>query len=74
MGNQAIPKVVRVDRYEFELDTGQVFQHVEPLETDVTVTEFQVFYEHWYKNIMEIVTDGLTLNDAANLEKAWCKH
>lgn len=54
-----IPKVVRVDRYEFELDTGQVYQHLEPLEKDISVAEFQVFYEHWYKRIKELVPSGI---------------
>ena len=72
MGNQAIPKVVRVDRYEFELDTGQVFQHLEPLDRDMTVDEFQVFYEHWYKRIKELMPNDSFDNVAASLEKAWC--
>lgn len=54
-----IPKVVRVDRYEFELDTGQVYQHLEPLDKDITVSEFQVFYEHWYKRIKELIPSGI---------------
>ena len=53
------PKVVRVDRYEFELDTGQVFQHLETLDRDMNVDEFQVFYEHWYKRIKELMPAGL---------------
>lgn len=66
------PKVVRVDRYEFELDTGQVFQHLEPLDRDMTVDEFQVFYEHWYKRIKELMPNDSFDNVAASLEKAWC--
>lgn len=67
-----VPKVVRVDRYEFELDTGQVFQHLEPLDRDMTVDEFQVFYEHWYKRIKELMPNDSFDNVAASLEKAWC--
>ena len=25
-------KVIRVDKYEFELENGQIFKHIEPLD------------------------------------------
>lgn len=38
-------KVVRVDKYEFELEDGQVFEHIEPLDEVPTLEEFQKIYD-----------------------------
>lgn len=44
-------KVIRVDRYEFELDDGSVYRHPEPLDADFTVQEFQVIYNRCYNSV-----------------------
>jgi hypothetical protein len=38
-------KVVRVDKYEFELENGQVFEHIEPLDEVPSLEEFQKIYD-----------------------------
>lgn len=38
-------KVIRVDKYEFELENGQIFDHIEPLEEIPTIEEFQKIYD-----------------------------
>lgn len=35
--------VVRVDKFEFELSDGQVFQHLQPLDEDPELPEFNCF-------------------------------
>lgn len=41
-------KVVRVDKYEFELENGQIFEHIEPLDEIPTLEEFQEIYNTCY--------------------------
>lgn len=40
-------KVVRVDKNEFELEDGQIFQHPIPLDEIPTIEEFQEIYKKW---------------------------
>lgn len=46
-------KVVRVNKYEFELEDGQVFEHIEPLEEVPTLEEFQRVYDSCHKEISD---------------------
>lgn len=50
-----LPAVVRVTRFEFELEDGQVVQHPEPLAEDIELIEFQRIYEKVYACVNEIV-------------------
>ena len=47
--------VVRVTRYEFELEDGQIIQHPEPLDDDIELIEFQRIYEKAYACINELI-------------------
>jgi hypothetical protein len=47
--------VVRVTRYEFELEDGQIIQHPEPLDDDIELIEFQRIYEKVYACINELI-------------------
>lgn len=46
------PKVVRVNRTEFELTDGRVYEHPVPLDYDPTIEDFQRIYDHW-KGVIE---------------------
>lgn len=50
-----LPAVVRVTRFEFELEDGQVVQYPEPLAEDIELIEFQRIYEKVYACVNEIV-------------------
>lgn len=51
-------KVVRVDKYEFELENGQVFEHIEPLDEVPTLEEFQKVYDECYDNMNKILEES----------------
>lgn len=50
------PKVVKVSRYEFELEDGRVFPIIPPLEEDLTPEEFQKHYDR-ARNIIGSFSD-----------------
>jgi len=50
-------KVVRVDKYEFELENGQVFEHIEPLDEVPTLEEFQKVYDECCDNMNKILEE-----------------
>ena len=52
-------KVIQVDRNEYELENGEVFQFPEPLEIVPPLEEFQKIYEKWYF-ILSKEIDGQT--------------
>lgn len=49
--NDEKPKVVRVDRTEFELSDGRVYPHVVELDETPTLEEFQEIYDRWHSLI-----------------------
>jgi len=51
-------KVVRVDKYEFELENGQVFEHIEPLDEVPTLEEFQKVYDKCCDNMNKILEES----------------
>lgn len=50
-------KVIRVDKYEFELENGQVFEHIEPLDEVPTLEEFQKVYDECCDNMNKILKE-----------------
>ena len=50
-------KVIRVDKYEFELENGQVFEHIEPLDEAPTLEEFQKVYDECCDNMNKILEE-----------------
>lgn len=50
-------KVVKVDKYEFELENGQVFEHIEPLDEVPTLEEFQKVYDECCDNMNKILEE-----------------
>jgi len=52
-------KVIRVDKNEYELENGEVFQFPEPLEIVPPIEEFQKIYEKWH-SILSKEIDGQT--------------
>ena len=44
-------KVIRIDKKEFELEDGRVFQHPVELESVPSLAEFQKIYDQWFKTI-----------------------
>ncbi len=52
-------KVIRVDKNEYELENGEVFQFPEPLEIVLPIGEFQKIYEKWH-SILSKEIDGQT--------------
>ena len=50
-------KVVRVDKYEFELEDGQVFEHIEPLDEVPILEEFQKVYNECCDNMNKILEE-----------------
>ena len=52
-------KVIRVDKNEYELENGEVFQFPEPLEIVPPLEEFQKIYEKWHF-ILNKEIDGQT--------------
>lgn len=48
MSEGASLKVIRVDKNEYELENGEVFQFPEPLEIVLPLEEFQKIYEKWH--------------------------
>lgn len=54
-------KIVRVDKYEFELENGQVFEHIEALDEVPTLDEFQKVYDECCENMNKILEE--TEND-----------
>ena len=51
-------KVVRVDKYEFELEDGRVFEHIEPLDEIPTLEEFQKVYDECCDNMNKILEES----------------
>lgn len=51
-------KVVRVDKYEFELENGQIFEHIEPLDEIPTLEEFQKVYDECCDNMNKILEES----------------
>ena len=51
-------KVIRVDKYEFELENGQVFEHIEPLDEVPTLEEFQKVYDKCCDNMNKILEES----------------
>jgi len=57
--------VVRVDKTEFELSNGQVFQHPIPLDNDPDLVEFNKNYQYWRETINHFVEgddEGSSIN------------
>lgn len=52
-------KVIRVDKNEYELENGEVFQFPEPLEIVPPIDEFQKIYEKWH-SVLNKEIDGQT--------------
>ena len=50
-------KVVRVDKYEFELENGQIFEHIEPLDEVPALEEFQKVYDECCDNMNKILEE-----------------
>lgn len=50
-------KVVRVNKYEFELEDGRVFEHTEPLDEIPTLEEFQKIYDECCDNMNKILEE-----------------
>jgi hypothetical protein len=50
-------QVIRVDKDEFELEDGRVYEHPIPLEEVPTLEEFQKTYEKCYKKLMEMLDE-----------------
>lgn len=50
-------KIVRVDKYEFELEDGRVFEHIEPLDEVPTLEEFQKVYDECCDNMNKILEE-----------------
>lgn len=44
-------KIIRIDKKEFELEDGRVFQHPVELETVPSLEEFQKIYDQWFRTI-----------------------
>jgi hypothetical protein len=51
-------KVVRVDKYEFELENGQIFEHIEQLDEVPTLEEFQKVYDKCCDNMNKILEES----------------
>ena len=50
-------KVIMVDKYKFELENGQVFEHIEPLDEVPTLEEFQKVYNECCDNMNKILEE-----------------
>ncbi len=59
MNEETTLKVIRVDKNEYELENGEVFQFPEPLEIVPPLEEFQKIYEKWH-SILNKEIDGQT--------------
>ncbi|MBU0554315.1 hypothetical protein KJ940_22800 [Myxococcota bacterium] len=59
------PKIVRVNRTEFELDDGRVYEHPVPLDYDPTIEDFQRIYNHWKGVIEQYVEEADRQTDRA---------
>ena len=46
-----------VDKYKFELENGQVFEHIEPLDEVPTLEEFQKVYNECCDNMNKILEE-----------------
>ncbi len=57
MNEEKSLKVIRVDKNEYELENGEVFQFPEPLEIVPPIEEFQKIYEKWH-SILNKEIDG----------------
>ena len=57
-------RIVRVSRYEFELDNGSVYPITPPLEKDMTPDEFQKHYDYAAEVVRCLDTAGLDAKDA----------
>ncbi len=54
-----VMKIVRVDRYEFETEDGQVFEHPIPLEEPIpTVDEFQKIHNSCHQHLTDLMQEG----------------
>ena len=57
MNEEKSLKVIRVDKNEYELENGEVFQFPEPLEIVPPLEEFQKIYEKWH-SVLSKEIDG----------------
>jgi hypothetical protein len=55
-------KVIRVTKEEFELDNGEIFPIIPPLEKEISPEEFQIHYERAI-NIIRGITNFGSDND-----------
>lgn len=56
-------KIMRVTKYEFETEDGQIFEHIIPLDSVPTLDEFQKMYDTCYQHIQHIAQDDSTDNE-----------
>ncbi len=46
-------KVVRIDKFEFELEDGRVYKHFMKLNEVPSLEEFQKMYDYW-QSVLEV--------------------
>lgn len=51
-------KIVRVDKYEFETEDGQIFEHLIPLDEVPTLEEFQQIHNTCASHLSSILEDS----------------
>ena len=66
MNEEKLLKVIRVDKNEYELENGEVFQFPEPLEIVPPIEEFQKIYEKWH-SILNKEINGQTAFHSASI-------
>ena len=51
-------KIVRVDKYEFETEDGQIFEHLIPLDEVPTQEEFQEIHNKCASHLSSMLEDS----------------
>lgn len=65
MSEETTLKVIRVDKNEYELENGEVFQFPEPLEIVPPIEEFQKIYEKWHSILSKEINEQTDFHSAS---------
>jgi len=46
-------KIIKINKKEFELEDGRIYQHLIQLEKPISIKQFQSIYDYWQQIIKE---------------------